>query len=148
MKKAFFVPSFTGFMVLADQFSKYLTADRIGQHESIRLLPFLNLVNVKNTGAAFGLFGGLGNGIFIAVSFMAIGFITALLIREKKSVLSLTLILSGTAGNLIDRLLYGYVRDFIDVFWGRYHWPAFNVADSCLTVGVALLLISGISGKK
>ncbi len=135
-------------MVLVDQFSKYLTADRIGPHESVRLLPFLNLVNVKNAGAAFGLFGGLGNGIFIAVSFMAIGFITALLIKGSKPVLGLSLILSGAAGNLIDRLLYGYVRDFIDVFWGRYHWPAFNVADSCLTVGVALFLISGITGKK
>lgn len=135
-------------MVLLDQLTKYLVGVEIGPHESVQALPFLSLVNVKNTGAAFGLFGGLGNGIFIAVSFTAIGFIIALLITGRESAPGLSLILSGAAGNLIDRLRYGYVRDFIDVFWGRYHWPAFNVADSCLTVGVALLLIAAITRRK
>ncbi|MDP2167215.1 MAG: signal peptidase II [Thermodesulfovibrionales bacterium] len=142
MKRGVLIFLFVAAMVLADQGTKHLAETSISSSESIGVLPFLSLVNVRNEGAAFGLFKALGNKFFIAVSLLAIGFMIGLLWRGRDSTFSLSLILAGATGNLIDRLLYGYVRDFIDVFIGRHHWPAFNVADSCLTVGILWLLIS------
>jgi signal peptidase II len=96
---------------------------------------------VRNTGAAFGMFRSLGSSFFIILSAVAIIFIVHLLAKRTYSSLGLSLILGGAAGNLIDRLLYGKVVDFIDVSVGSYHWPAFNVADSSLTIGIAVILI-------
>lgn len=126
--------------VLLDQTTKYLAGTLINQAEPIKILSFLQLVNVKNVGAAFGLFKALGNNVFIALSVTAIVFITIMLYKDRDSRFSLSLILSGALGNLIDRVFFGYVRDFIDFSVGNSHWPAFNVADSCLTVGLILLI--------
>lgn len=134
-------------IIISDQITKALANTYISPLRPIKLLPFLQLVNVRNEGAAFGLMSALGNKFFIVVSFIAIGFIIALLIKNKDSILSLALILGGAVGNLIDRLFLGYVRDFIDVFIGRYHWPAFNVADSSLTIGIFLLIVSPLFKK-
>jgi signal peptidase II len=101
---------------------------------------------VRNTGAAFGIFSGSAE-IFrrpflILVSIAAILFIFTMLRRladrEKWLVTSLAFIVGGAIGNLIDRLVYGEVIDFLDCFWRSYHWPAFNVADSFITIGVSL----------
>ena len=131
-------------LVIADQATKHLAEANISTASPVELLPFLSLVNVRNEGAAFGLFRSFGNIFFVSVSALAIGFIVYLLWRGKESTASLVLILSGAIGNLIDRLLYGYVRDFADLHAGGLHWPAFNVADSCLTVGIAVLLITSL----
>lgn len=141
---------FTALMMLivgVDQVSKYLTSALIKPYESVELLPVLNLVNVHNKGAAFGMFSSLGNTFFIVISFMAIIFIAVLLVKERDGFLPLTFILAGAAGNLADRLAYGYVRDFIDVFVGRHHWPAFNVADSALTIGITLMIVGVLFNK-
>ena len=145
MKKSYFILS--GLVVILDQITKYLMDRLISPHEAVSVLPFLQLINVKNTGAAFGLFKEFGNFFFIAVSIAAIVFITVMLLRGREHKPGLSLILGGAAGNLIDRIIYGSVRDFIDVYAGGYHWPAFNVADSALTIGIALILLSAAGGK-
>lgn len=133
-------------LVLLDQATKLLAVRLITA--PIEVLPFFSLVNVRNQGAAFGLFSSLGNKFFILVSLAAIGFIIYLLYKQRDSAVGLTLILSGAIGNLIDRIYLGYVRDFLDFYAGKYHWPAFNVADSCLTVGLIVLFISPLMAGK
>lgn len=135
-------------VVLLDQLSKYLAAKHIDPFTPLVVLPFLNLANVRNTGAAFGLFTSMGNAFFIAVSLVAIVLITFLILRERDGTAGLSLVLAGAAGNLIDRLAFGYVRDFVDLHAGSHHWPAFNVADSALTVGIALLLAGPLLRKR
>ncbi len=131
-----------------DQLTKYLASTFVNPYEPIALLPFLNLANVKNVGAAFGLFSSLGNVFFIVITLVAIAIIMFLITKEKDGVVGLTLILSGAVGNLIDRLVFGHVRDFIDLHACSYHWPAFNVADSALTVGIAVLIAGSLFKKK
>jgi len=134
-------------IIATDQLTKYLVVNFIHPLDSIEIFPFLHLVNVKNKGAAFGLFGNIGSGFFIAVSVIAIIFVLWLLIRGKEDHLSLSLILGGAIGNLIDRVSHGYVMDFIDFSVGTFHWPAFNVADSALTIGIVVILLSPLLKK-
>jgi signal peptidase II len=129
-------------VVVLDQATKYLALTYINPYDSFKVLPFLHLVLVTNKGAAFGMFKNIGSSFFIAASLVAIIFVIFLLIRGKEDRLGLSLILGGAIGNLIDRILYGSVVDFIDLSIGKYHWPAFNVADSSLTIGVAILLLT------
>jgi len=129
-------------IVLLDQGTKHLVRTMIRPFETINLLPFLQLVHIRNEGAAFGLFRSLGNVSFIIISIIAIAVVSYLMIREKRDRFNLSLILGGAVGNLIDRLIYGNVTDFIDVYAGRFHWPAFNVADSALTIGISLIFLA------
>ncbi|HYA32158.1 MAG TPA: signal peptidase II [Thermodesulfovibrionales bacterium] len=129
-------------IVLADQLTKFLARVYIGTFDTVKVLPFLQLVSVRNEGAAFGMFRGLGNPAFIVVSLVAIAVVFFLLLTSKEDGWGLALILGGAAGNLIDRIVFKKVTDFIDLFAGRFHWPAFNVADSALTVGLVILLVS------
>lgn len=109
---------------------------------------FFNLTYIRNKGAVFGLFAESHATFrlffFIIFSVLAIGFILMMLRRlpEKETglVIALTFILSGAIGNLIDRLAYGEVIDFLDFYWSTFHWPAFNFADSFITLGVLLTL--------
>lgn len=131
-------------VVFFDQITKYLARSFIAPFETVRVLPFFHLVSVRNEGAAFGLFKGFGNSAFIAVSLVAMAFVSFLLIRTREDRLGLSLILGGAAGNVIDRILFGNVTDFLDFFAGRFHWPAFNVADAALTVGITIMLLNTI----
>ncbi len=127
--------------VILDLYTKYIAARGITPFEPIELTSFFNLVNVQNRGAAFGMFHELGNGFFIGISLAAICFVIYLLVREDEPPFPLSLIISGALGNLYDRITLGYVRDFLDFHAAGYHWPAFNVADSALTVGLSLLVV-------
>jgi signal peptidase II len=127
-------------VVLLDQITKYLARSFISSFETVKILPFLQLVSVRNEGAAFGMFRSFGNAAFIVISLAAIVFVCYLLIKGREDRLGLSFILGGAAGNLIDRIVFRSVTDFIDVFAGRLHWPAFNIADSALTVGIVILL--------
>jgi signal peptidase II len=129
-------------IIVLDQITKHLVLKYMNPFESIEIFPFLHIVSVRNTGGAFGMFKSVGSTLFIAVSVMAIIFVIWLLIRAKEGYFGLSLILGGAIGNLIDRLRYGWVVDFIDFSIGKFHWPAFNVADSALTVGVIVVLLS------
>jgi signal peptidase II len=131
-------------IVAVDQITKFLARVYISTFDTIGILPFLQLVSVRNEGAAFGMFKSFGNSAFIAVSLAAIAFIVYLLVKSGEDRLGLSLILGGAAGNLIDRVVFKKVTDFIDVFAGSHHWPAFNIADSALTVGLAIMLIRSL----
>ncbi|MEW6213594.1 MAG: signal peptidase II [Nitrospirota bacterium] len=134
-------------IIAIDQITKYLIISNLNPSDAIEIFPFLYLVSVRNTGAAFGMFKHVGSSFFITVSIIAIVFVIWLLIRDKEGYLSLSLILGGATGNLIDRVFLGYVVDFIDFSIGRFHWPAFNVADAALTVGVIIIFLTSLFRK-
>ncbi|MBI5233259.1 MAG: signal peptidase II [Deltaproteobacteria bacterium] len=131
-------------VTLLDRVSKAVIS-RLPQ-DTIEVIPgFFNLVHVANRGAAFGILGDSGNigAIFLAVvSILAIIIIAVLLARTNTRWISLSLsfIGGGALGNLIDRLWSGAVFDFMDIHLGAYHWPAFNVADSAITIGAGLYI--------
>jgi len=136
-------------IVVLDQLTKIIVLRTMAFYQSIPIIDGLfSLTYVRNTGAAFGIFAGSAE-IFrrpflILVSILASAFIITLLTRltdrERGLITALTFILGGAIGNLIDRIFYGEVIDFLDIYWLNYHWPAFNVADSFITVGVAIAL--------
>jgi len=135
-------------VLAADQITKYLVASRFRLYESVTLIDnFFNLTYVRNKGAAFGMFADSAIRVpfFITVSVLAAVGILWYFYRARHlqtlAVFALSLIFSGAVGNLIDRIRFGEVVDFLDAHWYGHHWPAFNVADSAITVGVALLLL-------
>ncbi len=137
-------------ILLLDQWTKYLIVQKLGLYRKVEVVHgFFNVVHVRNTGGAFGIFGGARGGIgsilFVVVSLIAIVAIVFLFIKtkenEKRLALSFSLILSGALGNLIDRIHYGEVVDFLDFHIATYHWPAFNVADSAICIGIGLMAL-------
>ena len=134
-------------VVMLDQASKALVLTVLQQGESRALAPFFNLVLVTNKGAAFSLFAaasGWQTPFFIAVALVAIGVVGWMIVRDPGKRLlcaGLALILGGALGNLWDRLALGHVVDFLDFHALGMHWPAFNVADSAITVGAAILIL-------
>ncbi len=130
-----------------DLVTKQVAAGRIGPYEQVEILPFFNLVNVQNRGAAFGMFEAFGNAFFIFIALAAIAFIVYLLLKTLEDPFALSLIMAGAIGNLVDRLTLGYVRDFLDFHAGANHWPAFNVADSALTVGLGIIIVLSLFHK-
>jgi signal peptidase II len=140
-------------VLILDQITKVLVHNLMQLHQSIEIVDnFVHLTYLRNTGAAFGFLAGDRSiprmVVFILISGVAIGCIVYLLknLRPGRNTvtLSLSLILGGAIGNLIDRLRMGEVIDFIDLHWHHIHWPAFNIADSAITIGVILLLFQMI----
>ena len=147
MKRALSVALIVLAIIALDQITKYLIVNSLSPYDSIEVFSFLHIVNVRNTGAAFGSFKSLGSSFFIIVAVAAIGFVVYLLMKRTYNTFGLSLILGGAVGNLIDRVLYGQVVDFVDFSIGSYHWPAFNVADSALTVGIIIILMTSVFRK-
>ena len=143
------------FLVLIDQCMK-ISISKImlnNSFDDIKLLPFLNIVFVRNTGVSFGMFsewGILGRYFFSIFSIVVGSFLILLAIFSDTKLfrISLGLISSGALGNAIDRVYFGGVIDFIDFFIYNFHWPAFNFADIFITIGVVLLLFDNIFNKK
>ena len=144
------------FIILLDQLSKFIVDRTMPLNYSIPVIENLfSLTYIRNTGAAFGILAGSAAGFrlpfLIFFSLLAIGFIGLMLRRlpegEKGLMIALTFILGGAIGNLIDRLLYGEVIDFLDFYWSRFHWPAFNFADSFISVGVTITFYYLIRSK-
>ncbi len=134
-------------LVGLDQLTKVLAEDWLAPYEPVALMPFLNLTLMYNEGAAFSLLsqaGGWQRWFFVAVGLgvtaILVAWLKGLKPGERLQAWGLTLIIGGAFGNLIDRVLYGRVVDFIDVYYDRWHWPAFNLADSAITIGVILLI--------
>ncbi|MEW6001728.1 MAG: signal peptidase II [Nitrospirota bacterium] len=144
MKKSLYISIVALSVVFLDQLTKYFVNYYLDPLDRIEIFSFLHLVNVRNTGAAFGMFKSFGNNFFIIVSSIAIVFMIWLLFSYRYSHFGLSLVLGGAIGNLIDRILCGKVIDFIDFSVGTFHWPAFNVADSSLTIGIVIVLISPV----
>lgn len=134
-------------IVLLDQSTKYLARTYIQPFESIQILTILELVNVQNTGAAFGIFKSLGNVFFIIVSISAIIFMFWIILTNREDYRIFSILAGGAMGNLIDRLMLGHVVDFIYFSVSGFYWPAFNVADSALTIGVFLMMLSLIKKR-
>ena len=138
-----------------DQLTKQLVLGSINPYDSRVVVPdFFTLVNVTNTGAAFGSFKG-NNTFFVVISLLALIVVTVLLVRRRPTDrwrdVSLALLLAGILGNLTDRLLYGQVIDFLLFnLHIRYAdpWPAFNVADSCISIAVVLFIIHSFGRQK
>jgi signal peptidase II len=151
MKRKYWVLLIVGSCILfLDQWSKYLVQQKLTLYHRVEVVPgFFNLVHVTNTGGAFGIFGGerggIGSILFIVVSLIAIGTLlilfTRLTERDPSLSFSFSLILSGAIGNLLDRLRLGEVIDFLDFYLFSYHWPAFNIADSAISLGIGLMAL-------
>ena len=139
-------------IIALDQASKQLVATHFYLFESVRLTGFLNLTYVRNTGVAFSLFTREPRLVFIGVGVLISLAILVWLYRHPRgaglTAAALALILGGALGNVIDRALWGYVIDFIDFHVGAWHWPAFNVADSAVTIGAALLILDAFRPRR
>lgn len=136
-------------VVVLDQITKWAAVTYLTRHVEVAVAPFLNFTLVYNRGAAFGFLNnaeGWQNVFFVALASIATIVIVYLLRkldrRDYNSAIGLTLVLGGAIGNVIDRLHYGHVIDFIDVYYRSWHWPAFNVADSAISVGAGILILT------
>ena len=139
-----------GLVITLDQLSKLYIAHHFELHQSATLIPhFFNLTYVRNTGAAFGLLAKAPESFripfFIIIPLVALTIIVLIFKKTQETQLlmitALSLILGGAIGNFIDRLRFNYVIDFLDFHWfQKYHWPAFNVADASIVIGVLLLI--------
>jgi signal peptidase II len=146
--------SVAGLVVLVDQATKLLVLGRFALGESVRVTPFFDLVLVYNKGAAFSFLAGADGWqtpLLVAVAIGAISVVTWMLWKNPGRVLldsGLALILGGAIGNLIDRIAYGKVVDFLLFHAYGWSYPAFNVADSAITVGAAILVIESFMAPK
>jgi len=137
-------------IIVLDQSTKLIIQQTLPLHKQVEIISgFFNLIHVRNSGGAFGIFGGerspLGSVLFVVASLIAVGILVILFLRvkehEKTLAFSLSLLLRGAMGNLIDRVSYGEVIDFLDFYVSSYHWPAFNIADSAISIGIGLMAL-------
>ena len=137
-------------VIILDIWTKALVLARIELHEAVPIIPnFFQLVHVRNPGAAFGIGANAGSRLVplllnagaIAVFCVVVVYALRSAVTDRVLQTGLHLILGGAVGNLLDRFRFGYVVDFLDVYIGNHHWPAFNVADSAICVGIALLFL-------
>ena len=142
-------------VIVLDQITKYVASHMLLMHEPVAILPFFNFTLMHNPGAAFSfladqagwqrwLFAGLALGVSIVLAI----WLYRLKTHEKWLALALSLVLGGAIGNLIDRVYYGYVIDFIDVYYNTSHWPAFNIADAAISIGAVMLIIDTFRSKE
>ena len=147
----------SGTVVLADQVTKWVITRYLDLHEQITVIPgFFDIVHVLNPGGAFGFFARqspeIRRFVFLFLSTLVAAFVIWMYRKVAKThlvlSLGLALIFGGAVGNLIDRFRFGMVVDFLDVYLGTAHWPAFNVADSAISIGVVLLLYRLVFAKE
>ncbi len=137
-------------VVLLDQVTKLLVVTDLGLHQTVEIIPgVLNLTHVRNSGVAFGILNATSfafkPALMVALAMTALVgvalYATQLSLNQRWARTGLALILGGAAGNLVDRARQGYVVDFVDAYWGSWHFWAFNVADAAITVGVGILVL-------
>ena len=137
--------------IILDQGSKLAITSSMQLYQSIQIMPYFKLTYVHNTGAAFSFLSEAGGwqrwffaGLALVISIVIAVWLARLKQHETLLAVALSLVLGGAIGNLIDRLAYGYVIDFLDVYYQTWHWPAFNIADSAITLGVILMLVESL----
>lgn len=142
-------------VIVLDRVTKALAVSKLIYGQPAHVFPGLNLTLAFNTGAAFSFLSsadGWQRWLFVGIALVVSAAIVGWLWRVPKGAvwmpLALTLVLGGALGNVWDRFQYGYVIDFIDVYYRSYHWPAFNIADSAITVGAVMLLIEAFFGRR
>jgi len=138
-----------------DQVSKLLIVKNFDLYESVGLIPSVNFTYVHNMGAAFSFLssaGGWQRWFFVGIAIIAITVLVIWLRRLKPTetwmAVTISLVLGGAVGNLYDRISYGYVIDFIDVYYQAHHWPVFNIADSAISIGVVMMLVDAFKSDK
>ncbi|KGJ88265.1 signal peptidase II [Thalassotalea sp. ND16A] len=138
-------------LLIVDQVTKHTVVAFMDYRESIAIMPFFNLTYVHNPGAAFSFLADQGGWqrwfftiIAAVVSVLLVVWMAKTPKQDKLIAIAFALILSGAVGNLIDRMLFGYVIDFLDFYYGSKHWPAFNVADSAIFVGAGLMIFDAL----
>lgn len=141
----------TAAVVVVDQITKLAVDGSFEKHERLEILPFFNLTLAYNKGAAFSFLASAGGwqrwfftAIAVGVSIMLVAWLRKIPKTDWWTAVSVALILGGALGNLYDRVVYGHVIDFLDFYWQNYHFPAFNVADSAITVGAAMMILEMI----
>jgi signal peptidase II len=139
-------------VVIADQITKHLVLGRLELHEAIEVIPgLLNWARAHNEGAAFSFLADAGGwqrwfftGLAVVVSVVLVVWLSRTARTDWKTALPLALVIGGAIGNVIDRVRFGHVVDFIDVYYGAAHFPAFNIADSAISIGAVLLIAFGL----
>lgn len=142
-------------VLILDQCSKLVADSLLQFNQPVVLLPFLALNKVYNSGAAFSFLSDASGwqrwffvGLTLLVSLVLVVWLRRLPAGQPRLALALSLVLGGALGNLIDRVMYGYVIDFIDLYYGTWHWPVFNLADSAITLGAALLVLDTLMSRE
>ena len=135
-------------VIVLDLGSKAMATAMLTYGNPVPVMPLFNLTLLHNTGAAFSFLAGAAGwqrwffvGIALIATCVLLIWLSRLKVHEKWMAITLSLILGGAIGNLYDRIAYGYVVDFIDVYYNSFHWPVFNIADSAITIGVVMMLI-------
>ncbi len=143
----------SGIVIVLDQATKIGMASWLSIYESVAVLPGLNLILAHNTGAAFSFLAGHDGWqrwffiVLAVVVSLGLYYWLSVHAKHKMEAVAISLILGGALGNMIDRLLYGYVIDFIDVYYKNMHWPAFNIADSAIVLGAGVLVLDSLLDK-
>ena len=140
---------FAAAIVALDQYTKKFFAGSLQPQDSLEILHFFNINLVYNRGISFGMLAGDAPWLplFLIIATSVIVFLLILWMKRAKEqiiIISLGSIIGGAIGNIVDRVHYGFVIDFLDFHWGRYHWPAFNIADSAVFMGVVILILMSI----
>ncbi|MFQ5561787.1 MAG: signal peptidase II [Nitrospinota bacterium] len=157
MNKYFRFGIFVFFILILDQITKYWIHRELALYDSIEVVAGLfNIVYIRNSGAAFGILAN-SNSFWVPVFFIAVSLFAFVLLffilrgvaeSDKISIFAIASIFGGALGNFIDRISRGEVVDFLDFYWGAFHWPSFNVADSFISIGVVLFMVINVFARK
>jgi len=135
-------------IIALDQLTKVWMSSLLDLHQTVAVLPYFNFTLAHNSGAAFSFLAGAGGWqrwffivLAVSVSIALIIWLSRLKAQARVEAIAISLIIGGAIGNVIDRFIHGYVIDFIDVYVGSYHWPAFNIADAAICIGAVLLIV-------
>lgn len=141
--------------IVIDQITKWIASNNLAMHDPVPVMPSFNFTLMHNYGAAFSFLSDAGGWqrwfftiVAAVISVVLVVWIVRLKAHEKWLGIGLSLVLGGAIGNLIDRVSYGYVVDFIQWYYDRFYWPAFNIADSAIFVGTGILLLSTFFTKE
>lgn len=141
-------------ILVLDQITKTWVSNHLSFNQPVNILPYFDLRLLHNTGAAWSILADQGgwqrwflSGLAIIVSIVIMVWLTRLDSKQRWLACALALILGGALGNVMDRIIYGYVVDFIDIYYQQWHWPAFNIADIAISIGAIMLLIDAIIFK-
>ncbi|SHG84000.1 signal peptidase II [Hydrocarboniphaga daqingensis] len=138
----------TAVVMLVDQVTKQLVVKHMALFETVPLMPHLNLTSLRNTGAAFSMFSDSSPIVFVLIG-VAVSIGILMWMRrnpqgQTRVAIALALIMGGALGNVIDRVTRGHVVDFVDFYWGTWHFAAFNVADAAISIGAALMVLDSL----
>ena len=140
-------------VIVLDQLTKYMASTLLVYYKPQAVIPMFNLTLMHNTGAAFSFLDDADGWqrwfftiIALAVSVFLVLWLKRLTVQERLQAIALSLILGGAIGNVIDRIWLGYVIDFLDVYYGQWHFPAFNIADSAISIGAVLIIYDSFFG--